>query len=268
MDLGANELTTFRKVTFPLILPGVAGGGAARVQPVDRRLRDHQLHGRRDRDVPDVHLRPGADRHPAAGQRHRHDHLPDRGRPGRCSRRWSRAGGRCAIRGRVARMHAVDATVRSRRWSIPRRRPADDRVPAARPRRRARRLEPDHEPRRRPRRGVVADHPRRHGATSTTRRGSASPTPVMPIRASRRRSRRRRPSSSTASRTSCTTSPACACTSGSSTSCRAARGRRSCRTRAPRRSRPRSSSRGSRPGGRRSSPSATATTAGRPRRWR
>ena len=52
-------------------------------------------------------------------------------------------------------------------------------------------------------------------ATSTTRRGSASPTPATPIRASRRRSRRRPASCSTASRTSCTTSPACGSTTAS-----------------------------------------------------
>ena len=43
MDLGANEITTFWKVTFPLILPGHHGRGAAGIQPVDRRLRHHQL---------------------------------------------------------------------------------------------------------------------------------------------------------------------------------------------------------------------------------
>ena len=43
----------------------------------------------------------------------------------------------------------------------------------ARPRGRAAGLEPDHQPRRGPRRGLVADHPRRRRATSTTRPGSA-----------------------------------------------------------------------------------------------
>ena len=42
-DLGANGFQTFMRVTLPLIAPGGAGGGAARVRAVDRRLRDHQL---------------------------------------------------------------------------------------------------------------------------------------------------------------------------------------------------------------------------------
>ena len=57
MDLGANEWTTFRKVTLPLIAPGVGAAGAAGVRAVVRRLRDHELQRRPDADVPAVHLR-------------------------------------------------------------------------------------------------------------------------------------------------------------------------------------------------------------------
>ena len=62
---------------------GHHGRGAAGVQPLDRRLRHHQLHGRPDPDLPAVHLRVAVARHPGPGQRHRHDHLRRRRRPGR-----------------------------------------------------------------------------------------------------------------------------------------------------------------------------------------
>ena len=69
MDLGATEWTTFRKITLPMIAPGVARRGAAGGGDLDRRLRDHELQRRPDADVPAVHLR----RHPpgraARGQR-------------------------------------------------------------------------------------------------------------------------------------------------------------------------------------------------------
>ena len=86
MDLYANESQTFWKVTFPLILPGHHRGRAARVQPLDRRLRRHQLHVGQRADLPDVHLRQEPHRRPGPGQRDRHDHLPRRGRRSCCSR--------------------------------------------------------------------------------------------------------------------------------------------------------------------------------------
>ncbi len=43
MDLGANEVTTFRKVTLPLHRAGDARRGAARIRALHRRLRHHVL---------------------------------------------------------------------------------------------------------------------------------------------------------------------------------------------------------------------------------
>ncbi len=43
MDLYANESTTFWRITFPLVLPGIVGRRAARVLAVLRRLHHHQL---------------------------------------------------------------------------------------------------------------------------------------------------------------------------------------------------------------------------------
>ena len=43
MDLGANESTTFRKVTLPLIAPAILAGDTALLRALGRRLRDHQL---------------------------------------------------------------------------------------------------------------------------------------------------------------------------------------------------------------------------------
>ena len=145
--------------------------------------------------------------------------------------------------------------------------PATPATSPPRPRRRPARLGPDHQPRRRSRRGIVADHARRRALPRLLvrdRRHQHGPRPSAGRGRDRRAGRR---SSSTASRTSCTTSPACGCTTGSSACCPAGRGRRSCPTRAPRPSRRRSSWRGSRPAGRPSWRSATATTGGPPRRW-
>ncbi len=59
------------------------GSRAAVLQPVDRRFRDHELHRRPGYDLPALDLRCPEDRGPGPGQRHRLDHLPERGRPGR-----------------------------------------------------------------------------------------------------------------------------------------------------------------------------------------
>ena len=75
MDLGANEWSTFRKVTLPLIAPGILAAGAARVRALDRRLRDHVLQRRLDDHVPAVRLGRRARRDAAADQRDRHGDL-------------------------------------------------------------------------------------------------------------------------------------------------------------------------------------------------
>ena len=56
-DLYANELQAFWRVTFPLVAPGIAAGGAARVLAVVRRLHHHEL--QRDDELghlPDVRV--------------------------------------------------------------------------------------------------------------------------------------------------------------------------------------------------------------------
>ena len=189
MDLGANELDHVLEGHLPADPARDHGRRAARVQPVDRRLRHHQLHvgqdARRSRCSSTPRPAIGI---PVAGQRDRHDHLPDRRRPRRALDARQRAGGRCATRplASAAWRHAEEHA-----WSTPPEPDLDRHVPCPTTRVVPAGLEPDHEPRRRPRRGLVADHPRRRSATSTTRRGSASPTPATRIRASRRRSRRR-----------------------------------------------------------------------------
>ena len=75
MDLGANEWTTFWKVTFPLILPGIM---AAALLAFSLSIDDYVITSftaGHDADLPAVHLRVAAARHPRPGQRHRHDHL-------------------------------------------------------------------------------------------------------------------------------------------------------------------------------------------------
>ena len=80
MDLGANEWTTFWKVTFPLILPGIL---AAALLAFSLSIDDYVITSftaGRTLDVPDLHLGLGAGRRAGPGQRDRHGVLPDRGR--------------------------------------------------------------------------------------------------------------------------------------------------------------------------------------------
>jgi hypothetical protein len=70
LDLGSSPLRTFRTVTFPLILPGIAGSVPVVVRPVDRRLHHHVVRGDGPTmTVPTAGLRLGAHRAAAAGAR-------------------------------------------------------------------------------------------------------------------------------------------------------------------------------------------------------
>ena len=115
MDLGANELTTFWKVTFPLILPGHPGRGAARVQPVDRRLRHHQLRLGHDEHVPDLGVLDPAQRAAGPDQRRRLDGVPRRGRARRSRRRCGPAARRASAPPRQRRSPAMVDTAPGRR---------------------------------------------------------------------------------------------------------------------------------------------------------
>ena len=79
MDLGANEWTTFWKVTFPLILPGVI---AAALLAFSLSIDDYVITDfTSGRTTPSRSTSTRASaRHPGPGQRDRHDHLPGRRR--------------------------------------------------------------------------------------------------------------------------------------------------------------------------------------------
>ena len=66
MDLGANEWTTFRKVTLPLIAPAILAGRSV-VRTLGGRLRDHVLQLRVRDHVPALRLGSGPRGSPAAG---------------------------------------------------------------------------------------------------------------------------------------------------------------------------------------------------------
>ena len=62
MDLYANEWQTFRRVTFPLVFPGILAAALLAFSLSLRRLHHHELQRRQHDHVPDVRLgrRPSA----------------------------------------------------------------------------------------------------------------------------------------------------------------------------------------------------------------
>ncbi len=80
MDLGANEWTTFRKVTLPLIAPAILAGPLLGFRALGRRLRDHVLQLGGGDHVPALRLGRRARRRAAAGQRDRDRDLRRRAR--------------------------------------------------------------------------------------------------------------------------------------------------------------------------------------------
>ena len=90
MDLYANEYQTFRRITLPLVAPGIAAAALLVLLAVVRRLHHHELQREpQHADLPDVRLGRVHARHPGPDQRHRHHHV--RRVAARC--RW------CAARG-------------------------------------------------------------------------------------------------------------------------------------------------------------------------
>ena len=86
MDLYADEKTTFRKVTFPLVLPGiVAGALLAFSLSFDDFVITNFTSGQTV-TLPDVRLGRGRARHPARGERRRGHHVRHRSHRGAGSR--------------------------------------------------------------------------------------------------------------------------------------------------------------------------------------
>ena len=153
MDLGAERADDVLEGDLPAHPAGHHRGRAARVQPVDRRLRGHQL---RVRHRP-TRSRSGCTRSSATRCRSRSTSSArscSSARSGSCS---SRRCARVASRGCASHHRRAAAGGRRRSAMV-------DTVPApgrrvrspARPLGRAARVGPDHEPRRGPRRGLVA----------------------------------------------------------------------------------------------------------------
>ena len=163
MDLGANEITTFRKVTFPLILPGIM---AAALLAFSLSIDDFVVTNFTSGDTvtfpmfiyakarigipPQVNVvgtiifLTAVGLVAAVDDRQRRRTMRDEAWPDG-----------------IARRSTLTATTDPTTAALP----DHDVVPRG--------LGPDHEPRHRPRRGLVADRAVTARATSTTRRGSA-----------------------------------------------------------------------------------------------
>ena len=163
MDLGANEWTTFWKVTFPLILPGVlAAALLAFSLSIDDFVITNFTAGGTVTFPMFIYAQARIGIPPQVNVIGTIIFLTAVGLVA-LSHARSRAGGRCATRRSPASTPSKAPEEPIMVDTAPNR-PSPDAtapLPTSRPRRRARGLEPDHEPRRRPRRGVVADHPRR-----------------------------------------------------------------------------------------------------------
>ena len=85
MDLYATESETFRRITLPLVFPGILGAALLVVLVVLRRLHHHQPQRGQHDDVPDVRVGRRPARRADAGQRRRHADVRgvDRDRPRR-----------------------------------------------------------------------------------------------------------------------------------------------------------------------------------------
>ena len=114
MDLGANEWTTFRKVTLPLIAPAILAALPALLRDLGRRLRRDVLQRGLGGHVPALRLGRSAHRRAAAGQRDRHGDLRHRGLGGARERARRRCAARSALEPAVRRAAAPVLVARGR----------------------------------------------------------------------------------------------------------------------------------------------------------
>ena len=71
MDQYASEREAFRRITLPLVAPGIAAAGLLAFSLSFDDFHHHELQLRAVHDLPEVRVRLGDPRNPAAGQRHR-----------------------------------------------------------------------------------------------------------------------------------------------------------------------------------------------------